>query len=240
MKIESVNNILILGIETSTLSGGASITSNGKLLAAARMHHKKTHSHRQLAEIDFLLKSLDLSLDAISAIAVSVGPGSFTGVRIGLSIAKGLSYTLNKPIIGVSCLLSLARQIAEPNAVLAPVIDANRGEVFSQAFILSQTEGNVLPYNESKPFIGSIEECLSSLPVNTILAGNGAERYKEQALIKSEKKFRFAPPERFFPSPEMISIIGYEKFIRGEFDDPALLEPVYLRRATTVIPPAIR
>ncbi len=235
MSIIENKDILILGIETSTHSGGTAITRNGKIAGAVSFNTKKTHSFRQLETIDFLIKELGYSLTDLSAIAVSIGPGSFTGVRIGLSIAKGLAYSASKPIIGISCLESLALRIYEPESILSPVLDANRGEVFAQMFQYDNSEKTVFPYQKSEPFLGSLDQWLNILPENAILAGNAAERYKDE-IMKFNKKFSFPPYNRFFSSPEEISILGYKRFIDNKLDDITLLEPIYLRKATNVIP----
>lgn len=226
---------LVLGIETSTQSGGAAIAANGEIIGVVKFHIKKTHSFRELECINFLFSELEISAKDLKAIAVSIGPGSFTGVRIGLSIAKGLSYSSNKPLIGVSCLESLALRIAEPQIILCPVIDANRGEIFAQLFIYDLDNNTVFPFQNYEPFLGTVKEFLPKIPNNALLAGNGAKRYCNEILLYN-KNCRFASPNKMYPTPEEIALIGYTKFKRNQFDDPALLEPIYLRKATNVLP----
>jgi len=236
LKIEKGKTTLILGIETATLSGGASIVADGEILGVVKFHSTKTHSRRQMSGIDFLFKELEIEVNDLSGIAVSIGPGSFTGVRIGLSIAKGLAYGSKKPLIGVSALEALALRIAEPNFVLSPIIDAYRGEVFAQVFTYDYQKKMAFPYKESQPFIGKIEEWLLQIPENSILAGNGVSRYYDVIISHPGKSFRFAPPNRFYLSPEEIALIGFYRFLKGEFADPALIEPIYLRRVDAVPP----
>ena len=137
-KIEFSQNsrarLRILAIETATRTGGVAIVEGNEVRGSLVLNTSKTHSERLLKAVDFLLGECTLKIADMDGIAVSLGPGSFTGVRIGLACAKGLAFASEKPLVGVSTLEALALRSAETKILLCPIIDARRGEIFGAGY----------------------------------------------------------------------------------------------------------
>jgi len=124
---------LILALETSGETGGLALY-RGRLLAEVTLSGALTYSRRLLPALDFLLRQLGLDLSGIEALAVSVGPGSFTGLRIGLATAKALALVLKRPLVGVETLAALAAQVPESPLPVCAVLDARRGELYAALY----------------------------------------------------------------------------------------------------------
>jgi tRNA threonylcarbamoyladenosine biosynthesis protein TsaB len=211
----------ILCLETSTTNCSISIGKNGQLLALKEINNKNfSHSEQLHTFIKELLNSEDISIKELSAVSISKGPGSYTGLRIGVSAAKGLAYALNVPLISVSTLLCLAKQIHVDKAVIVPMIDARRMEVYSEVFNASF---------ESKRGIKAeiLEETsfLEELEANEVhFIGNGVEKFQAichhpNAVFHIEK----------LPSAKEQYLIAKRKFDDGNFEDVAYFEPYYLK-----------
>ena len=126
--------MLILAIESSAKPASAAVYSDGKLLGQYFQNNGLTHSRTLLAITEALIKNLDISIADIDLFAVSNGPGSFTGVRIGVSAAKGLAWGAQKPICGVSTLEAMAYQLNMQDVIICPVMDARRQQVYNALF----------------------------------------------------------------------------------------------------------
>ena len=124
----------ILGIDTTAKTATAAIVEDGRLIAITVLNTPNTHSVTLLPMIDGLLKSAGLTLNDIDVFSCSVGPGSFTGVRIGTSAIKGLAYANGKPCVGVSSLEALAMNVTAEDGIICPVMDARRGQLYNALF----------------------------------------------------------------------------------------------------------
>ena len=131
----------ILGIESAALTASVALVTDGILTAEYTVTDKKTHSQTLLPMLDELKRSLGLELETLDAIAISAGPGSFTGLRIGAATAKGLGLGLQKPLVAVSTLEALAYNLAGSNSLLCPVMDARRSQVYNGLYRRKTTEG---------------------------------------------------------------------------------------------------
>ena len=127
--------MMILALESSAKSASAAVCSDSQLLGMCFQNNGLTHSRTLLAMVESLLKNLDLSTSDIDLVAVSRGPGSFTGVRIGVSAAKGLAWGIEKPVCGVSTLEAMAYQYTETDVLICPVMDARRNQVYNALFL---------------------------------------------------------------------------------------------------------
>jgi len=124
----------ILGLDSSAVSASCAVVSNNKLSASGYVNVPVTHSETLLPLAESVLKAAKLSLNDLDGFAVSIGPGSFTGLRISVSAVKGMAFALNKPVCGVSTLLAAAYNLIGQNAIACPVMDARRGEVYNALF----------------------------------------------------------------------------------------------------------
>ncbi|MCL2037083.1 MAG: tRNA (adenosine(37)-N6)-threonylcarbamoyltransferase complex dimerization subunit type 1 TsaB [Oscillospiraceae bacterium] len=129
--------MIILGLDSSAVSASCAVTQDGNVLASGFVRVKITHSQTLIPLVENILKAAGMSLDEIDAFAVSNGPGSFTGIRISVSAVKGMAFALNKPVCGVSTLLSLAHNLVGRDVIACAVMDARRNEVYNALFDIS-------------------------------------------------------------------------------------------------------
>ncbi|MBP6127973.1 tRNA (adenosine(37)-N6)-threonylcarbamoyltransferase complex dimerization subunit type 1 TsaB [Flavobacterium sp.] len=211
---------LILNIETATKNCSVALSKDGRTLAIREIAEQNfSHAEKLHIFIEELLLETNVTLKEVKAIAVSQGPGSYTGLRIGVSAAKGLCYALSIPLIAVDTLEILARKINISNGIILPMIDARRLEVYSAFF-----DSNYAKIRETKAEIideNSFQEETEILH----LIGDGAMKFKE---ILTDEKFKYYP-EMQFPSATEMSLISFQKFQNKQFEDVAYFEPFYLK-----------
>ena len=212
---------LLLNIETSTTNCSVSISKNGELLALKEDNNAGySHAENLHVFIDSLLKENNFEAENLDAIVVSKGPGSYTGLRIGVSTSKGLCYALNIPLITINTLDSLAASInTKEECFIVPMLDARRMEVYTTTFnqkqeCITQTHAYILEEN-------SFSELLDER--QTIFIGNGVNKFQE---ICSHKNAKFIDK---LPSAEELCQLGYQKFQQKDFEDVAYFEPFYLK-----------
>ena len=213
---------LILNIETATKNCSVSLTFKKEVLAFKELNDGNySHSENLHVFIDEVVKSANRSFKDIDAVAVSKGPGSFTGLRIGVSAAKGLSYSLDIPLLSVSTLACLASAInVEDGAVIIPLLDARRMEVYSGVFDhnydqIRKTEAEIIVKN-------SFDEYLNNRKVYFL--GDGAHKTND---IIDHKNAVFL--DGYYPSAREMAQLSYVKFKKNETEDVAYFEPFYLK-----------
>lgn len=216
---------MILQIETATTSCSVALAQSGKILAFKEINARNMHAQVITVYIDELMAQTGSTYAGLDAIAVSCGPGSYTGLRIGVSTAKGLCYALDKPLIAVETLAAMAKGVAADNAVdsdtlLCPMIDARRMEVYTAIF---NTAGEVIK--------STVAEIIDTNSFSDILAGNkvlffgdGADKCKDTL---TNANAMFLP--NFVNSATHLTRLALEKFNRGDFEDVAYFEPYYLK-----------
>lgn len=225
---------IILHIETATQICSAALSRGGKVIAEKHSDEKNAHSRVLTVFIDELLKENHLAPQDLDAVAVSKGPGSYTGLRIGVSTAKGLCYALGKPLIAVGTLQAMAwgmtRSVGKvaQNTLFCPMIDARRMEVYAALFDPSNRQvrdirAEVIDEN-------SFGEFLKEHVV--FFAGDGAAKCKP--LLSENPNARFM--DNFLPSANYLAEIASGKFNRKEFEDVAYFEPFYLKDFIAGIP----
>jgi tRNA threonylcarbamoyladenosine biosynthesis protein TsaB len=211
----------ILNIETSTTNCSVSLSFEGETLVLKEDYDKNySHAERLHVYIDEVLKQAHIKSSQLDAIAVSKGPGSYTGLRIGVSTAKGLCFALGKPLIAISTLEALAHQVKTKEGVIIPMLDARRLEVYSAVFDssynrLRETQAQVL--NED-----SFKSYLKEGKVTFI--GNGVAKTKE---LISHKNAVFI--EGKLPSANQMSLLSFNKYKKSDIEDVAYFEPYYLK-----------
>jgi tRNA threonylcarbamoyladenosine biosynthesis protein TsaB len=168
--------MLILGIDTTSSKGSAALVEDGRLIANVEVDTPATHSERLLPAVDFLLRQAGTALRDIQVYAVVAGPGSFTGVRIGLATVKGLSFSTGTPVVALSSLETVAYGIRDKAKILWPILDAKRGEVYTAVY--ESPGGDGIPRPLTDPIVSPPEEAfrLTSRP-GVAIAGSGAELY---------------------------------------------------------------
>lgn len=210
----------ILNIETATKNCSVSLSKNGETICCKEIAEQGySHAEKLHVFIEEILKESGIDLQELKAIAVSKGPGSYTGLRIGVSTAKGLCYALGIPLIAVDTLAVLAQSVAQNDGLIIPMLDARRMEVYSAVFDANHkmimevqaevlTENSYADFKEKIYFVGDCQE-------------------KCQTVLSAEN-FVFIP-EIVFPSAKEMSPISYQKFTKNEFEDVAYFEPFYLK-----------
>jgi tRNA threonylcarbamoyladenosine biosynthesis protein TsaB len=240
----------ILAIETSTMLGGIAIADDSSgLIAEVRLNVKSTHSERLMTEIDHVLQQSGLIAHDIDIFGVAIGPGSFTGLRIGLSTAKGFSYATGKPIVSVPTLEAFAWNFPYCKHPVCIMLDARKGEVYAALFqwagngfarLMSEASVNVEKLMEkitsgipSQPSGKAGEEWSGEEKI--LFVGEGALLYRDKIAAMIGEKAAFASPEKMVPSPANVASIGIQKALKCEFSEPVSLIPIYIRRSEAEI-----
>ncbi|MEG1026742.1 MAG: tRNA (adenosine(37)-N6)-threonylcarbamoyltransferase complex dimerization subunit type 1 TsaB [Flavobacterium sp.] len=212
--------IYILNIETATKNCSVSLSKNGQTVAIKEVSEEQfSHAEKLHLFIKEVLASEKISLENLNAVAVSKGPGSYTGLRIGVSAAKGLCYALNIPLIAVDTLAILAERISVDSGIIVPMIDARRMEVFTQKYSKDYS-----PLSLAEALIVD-ETAFADTTENIHLIGDGALKCK---TVLTDDKFIFYD-DVIYPSANEISRISYKKYIENTFEDVAYFEPYYLK-----------
>lgn len=223
---------VILNIETATKNCSVSIAQSGNVLALTELNEGQfSHAEKLHTFILEVLKKSGVAMNDLDAIAVSKGPGSYTGLRIGVSAAKGLCFALKKPLIAVPTLSLLASVVsAAPEQYIVPLLDARRMEVYSAVF-----DENYLEIRETRAEIidnNSFSQFLSQGKVYFL--GDGAIKCKE--MINHENAIFL---EGYFPSSKEMAKFSFEKFSDKNFEDVAYFEPYYLKNFIAGLPKKI-
>ena len=218
----------ILALETATLAGSVALVDDALgLVGEVRINVAVAHAERLMPSITWLLDSSTTAVNDIDAIAVSIGPGSFTGLRIGLSTAKGFAFSLNRPIVPVPTLEAFARTIPFSRHPLCPMLDARKGEVYAGLY---QWEGDrcavVMPERAVSP-----ADLLKGITETVVFMGEGAVIYRDEILSAMEGRALFAPPSKMSPSASSVGELALEKLREGFSADPAGLIPRYIRKS---------
>lgn len=220
---------LILSIDTATPCSSVALTEgtrkNGRVLASLSLSSKITHSRRLLALIDFLMKETEVRWDSIEAVAVSLGPGSFTGLRIGMATAKGLTFGADKPMIGVSTLDGLASKCA-PSPWICSVLDARKNEVYA-AFYSTGADG--LTVSDGVPMVISPKKLAEHITDPVVMVGDGVNVYGDVWKNILEGRVLFAPAHLHQPSAASLGFIGKEKLLSGQILTVEEAVPIYVR-----------
>jgi tRNA threonylcarbamoyladenosine biosynthesis protein TsaB len=221
----------LLAIETSTMLGGlALMDSDGGLVAEIRLSVKTTHSEGLLKNIDHILSLAGWGMDDLDALAVAIGPGSFTGLRVGIGTVKGVAFALGTKVVGVPTLEAYAWSLPFSRLLVCPMLDARRKEVYAGVFDTSEGTSikRLIPEAPIKP--AALAEKLRELdPV--VLMGQGALLYRAVFEETLGDRGIFAPPHLMAPSPSALAHAGMARALRDEFDDPAALVPHYIRKS---------
>ncbi|KIM09755.1 MAG: peptidase M22 [Sulfurovum sp. FS06-10] len=210
----------ILNLETATKNCSVALAKNGKTMACKEIAEQNfSHAEKLHVFIVEILSENNLQFSDLKAIAVSQGPGSYTGLRIGVSSAKGLCYALNIPLIAIDTLQLLAKQIQIENGIILPMIDARRMEVFSAFYDKNHTQ--IRATQAEIIDATSYQEITESIH----LVGDGIEKFKNTL---TDDKFVFHL-DNIYPSAKEMSELSYAKFHKNEFVDVAYFEPYYLK-----------
>lgn len=216
---------VVLGVETSSLDCSVALAEDGRVLAEFLLAGGEPSSERLVGFIDVLLKESNLTVDHLSGFAVSVGPGSFTGLRVGLSTVKGLCFSTSKPLLTVPTLDALAFAVPYCHYPLCPMLDARRGEVYAAFYETGSGQlKRLTPYLALTP-----SELLEKVREDTLFLGSGVDAYRGQIVEILQAKARFVAPNPPTAKASSIALLGAAKLLAGEIEESDSVEPLYLR-----------
>ena len=208
----------VLAVETATLSGGAALLDGERVVGEYTLDVRLTHSERLMAAIDQLLSDAGWTARELEGLAVSVGPGSFTGLRVGLSTVKGLALALAIPVAAVPTLDAMAAMLPYASLPVCPVLDARKREVYASLY---RWDGDGMR-REWDYLAVAPDDLARRLDEPVIVLGDGAD------AIRSPLAHRIQPPRRG-PAPAVVGALGLARLAIGDTVAMADLAPIYLR-----------
>jgi tRNA threonylcarbamoyladenosine biosynthesis protein TsaB len=220
----------ILSIETSTNVGSVALHKAGVLLSNVEIYTQYSHSEKLTLLIEQVIQNANINTQEIEAIAISQGPGSYTGLRIGVATCKGLCFALDKPLLSVSTLASMSKSLnayldlQEEETWLCPMLDARRMEVYCALY----DKNNQLQMPITAKIIdeNSFEDVLKDKKI--IFFGNGAKKCKE--ILEYQKNALFITDDLYeAPLAKNMGELAYQSFLDKDFQDIAYFEPFYLK-----------
>ena len=221
----------ILSIDTSSQVSSVTVLSAERIAAEISMQGALTHSETLMPHIETALRMARVEKSELEGIAVSIGPGSFTGLRIGLASAKMMAYALHIPLIAVPTLEALAHHYICEGVRLVPMMDAQKGNVYAQEFVW-RADGDALILQEIRS--------LAILPLTEVIAGlENAEQpvillgdaMQKKTTLALPANVRLAPIHARMPRAACVGLAALTRLARGEMDDPMTAAPLYLRRS---------
>lgn len=217
----------ILALETSARACSAAVTQDGQILAACCQNSGLTHSRTLMPMVEGMLKNADLTLTACDAVAVAVGPGSFTGIRIGVAAAKGLAWAAELPCAGCSTLEAMAWSLAGFQGEVCAAMDARRHQVYNARFQVNGTAPHRLTPDRAIALADLVKE-LEGTSVTQIVVGDGAQLCYD-ALTAAGIPAVLAPPNLRMQSAWGVARMGLELARTGQTVSPGELVPIYHR-----------
>ncbi|HTF56986.1 MAG TPA: tRNA (adenosine(37)-N6)-threonylcarbamoyltransferase complex dimerization subunit type 1 TsaB [Planctomycetota bacterium] len=213
----------MLGIESSGPRGGVALLDEARLLGEALFEAGMVHGREIAPAADRLLREAGKRPADLDLIAVDIGPGSYTGLRVGLAAAKGLSFALGRPLIGVASLDVLAEAAAAKGLILAPALDAKWDQVYGALYEVR----NGRPVRITEMFAEAPEAFAARVPRGALVVGDALERH---AALFAARGAVAAPRDLWTPKPARVAALGLRRHAEGGRDDVATLVPLYLRK----------
>ena len=245
----------ILAVDTATKSCSVAVTENETVLGEITKISEQTHSKHLLEMVHTVIREAGLILSDLDGFAVTRGPGSFTGLRIGISSIKGLALAVNKPVVGISSLLALAQQarafeqqmptpaqqehtpaqpehdlkqqISPTSHLVCPLIDARKGEVYVSLY---RCDADALT-SEHEERVLAPQEALQNIDSSCMFVGSGAVLYRDIITDQLGDVASFAPDDRHIIQASTVARLGLEQFKSGEDGEVADLVPYYIRKS---------
>ena len=219
--------MLILGIESATTQVGCAVGGHEGVLASAHSLRARRHAETLAPQIDFVRRQARIELSEVGVVAIDVGPGLYTGLRVGIATALAVAHALGVPMIGVSSLDLLAHPMRFSNRLVVAALDARRGELFYAFY--RQVPGGIQRLTEPK--VGAPTQLSSELlavPDEVLVVGDGALRYRDE--FESNIRVEIAERGLAYPSANSLVQLAHARALREDFVNPWDLQPLYLRR----------
>ncbi|KPJ77077.1 MAG: hypothetical protein AMJ54_09345 [Deltaproteobacteria bacterium SG8_13] len=219
--------MMVLAVDTATSSCSVAIADGDRLLSEITLVSGETHSRHLAALIETLVQTAGLSLERVEGFAVSQGPGSFTGLRIGISTVKGLAIAGNRPMVGISTLAALAWQVGPTDHTICSMIDARRKEVYAALYHWSP-DG---PVQVTAEQVATPEAVLAAIEQPCVFIGSGAAAYRRRIEAAAGRRALFVPAGFHSIRAAAVAILGARRLSAGDPDDVERFVPTYLRRS---------
>jgi len=220
----------ILAADTSTSINTVAVCEDDRVLAESIVECGRSHSERLIGTVDWVLAEAGCRIEDMDALAVSIGPGSFTGVRVGVATWKGLALGCKRPLAPVPTLDAMTRLGAFRDGLVCPLLDARMGEVFGAVYHFREGVRDKLVPDRVCP----VEAILDEIDGGAIFLGNGAGLYRERILARNPGAV-FAPAMCSVPRASAVACEARSLIDRGVCTDPAFVSPIYLRQSQAEI-----
>lgn len=220
----------ILAVDTSTQVSTIAIVDDMKVLGEFTINNKKTHSQKLIPLIEYLLNEIDLKINDLDILAATNGPGSFTGLRIGITTIKALSYVVKKPVIGISTLEALAYNVHGSNNLVCPILDARNRNIYAGVYKWEESSYKSIKEN----LFLSIDEFIDYLKSKNercVFLGDAVFIYRDYLQSKLGEKCEFANYNLITQRGASVAIAALEKFKNGFTENCYNIEPFYLNKS---------
>ncbi len=224
----------ILGIESASVTASAGLIDGDRVLAEFTTNYQKTHSETLLPMVDEIVRMTETELSSIDGIAVSAGPGSFTGLRIGAATGKGLAFALGKPMIAVPTLEAVAYGCFGSQYLLCPIMDARREEVYTGLYVFEGNELRTVEAHCALPLVEQVrraEEEAGKLQKEILYLGDGVAVFEEKIRAISARKPIFSPAPVRFQRGVSVAALGEKMLKEGKGVSAKDFQPIYLRKS---------
>jgi tRNA threonylcarbamoyladenosine biosynthesis protein TsaB len=212
--------------------GSVAVTKKEEVLAEYILQAARTHAQQVLVLIERVLTDCGITFEAVDALAVTIGPGSFTGLRLGMATVKGLAYAAGKPVVGIPTLLALAQNLPFAPYPICPMLDAKKKEVYCGIY---RDLGDGMPQVEWEDRAISPHQLMGHIHEKTLFLGDGTRVYRDLLEKALGAKALFAPASYHFPRASNIGRLAYGRLKEGNVDHIFTLTPRYLRRSEAEI-----
>lgn len=220
----------ILAIDSSSLVASVAVVEDDIMVAEYTINHKKTHSQTLLPMIDEISKMAEIDLSDIDAIAVSGGPGSFTGLRIGSATAKGLGMVWQKPIVHVPTVDAMAYNLYAADKLICPMMDARRNQTYTGLYEFIEGEFKIV-MEQCAIAVEELVDKINQLGKEVIFLGDGVPVFKDILKEKLTVNFTFAPAHNNRQRAGAVAVLGGEYFAKGKYETAMEHGPNYLRQS---------
>lgn len=221
--------MLVLSVDSSYSTATCALIKDDKILAEINLNDKKQHSVILMRLIDSILKEYEIDINDIDAFIISRGPGSFTGLRIGMATLKGLAFASKKPLISVSTLDALAYNSISFQGIICPIMDALRDNIYTCLY--KNENNNLTPLIKEQCLnINELVTILKEQTLPIIFVGDGVGKHKEFLQENIPNSF-FAPNHSNFPKASSVGELGIKKINDGVIENIDSINPIYLRKS---------
>jgi tRNA threonylcarbamoyl adenosine modification protein YeaZ len=220
-----MSSLTLLAIDSSTDNASLAVIRNGEVLAETAWHCQQNHSVELMPHIKQLLGQADTGIKSIDGVIVARGPGSFNGLRVGISTAKGLAFSLGVPLVGISTLEAAAYQYAKKGLPVCPILNAGRGEIATAVYRLIDGEWQQVMVEH----ISTIDDLCPKITTETIFCGEPAPSIIGGLTARLGRKAIIPPPESGLRRAVFLAALGLKRLQAGDCDQPSTLQPIYLR-----------